>query len=292
MEQRLKMLRRSLIYLLVSLIFAILFLDALLFWIDPLGVVAAQHAMINLMRSQLPHETGYRLEEGDHWLHNYTMTLDADGNRITPQSNPNAECTIAAIGDSVTVGIGVNDEDTWVNLLAMTYPDIHWINTGRSNYSAPNVQWLQASTPADGYVWIIIDNDNILPQVVTQPPIVNDERYPSATRLYYNYLRYQFAEPTTAQPGRPVDNPMFYEVSHQILDRADTIAFAFDVETRVSNITQQLVDDYDNVYKIPWYAGGEISVADRHPNPKGHRLIAEALEPMIGDFADRICNTN
>jgi len=302
-ERLATLIRRSIIYVLISTLLMVLMLDALLFWLDPIGLVEHSHAHSSFHLLIREHETGYRLQTGQHLIHNYTLTIDEAGNRVTPASNSQATCTIAAIGDSVTMGSGVDDDKTWVNQLAIAFPDVAWINTGRSNYSAPNVLALQMNTDADGYIWLIIDNDNI--EALTVPgttlpgyavAATQQELYPSATRLHLNYLRSRLntsAATDETLPIRPINDTLFYDVASQILTQENTIGFALDVDNPVSSIagvSRITAETYENVYFIPWYTRNEISLIDKHPNPSGHVQIAEGMIPIIERFVQQVCD--
>ena len=43
------------------------------------------------------------------------------------------------MGDSVTFGYGVDDDQTWVDGMARALPDVHVINAGVSGFNSTNV---------------------------------------------------------------------------------------------------------------------------------------------------------
>lgn len=278
--------RRRLIGGLLAILITILTLDALLFWIDPLGVVQARHAQATFFLLMQPHETGYRLQTGTHRIHHYTMTVTEAGNRTVPDTNLQAACTIAVIGDSLTMGIGVEDRETWVNRLAQQFDNVRFINAGRSDYSAPNILALKDAIPAEGYIWLIIENDDIERlQFWRFVPVGNP--YLPATRLYVRHLQRQFARAQDGQPGRPVNRARFDETAAQIVENPSTIGFAFE-RPQAESIGARLAQRYDNVHLIPDYRG-RISAADGHPNTAGHIEIAAAMQPYLTDFMDMRC---
>ncbi len=278
--------RRKIIGGLLAILITILTLDALLFWLDPLGAVQARHAQTTFFLLMQPHETGYRLQTGTHQIHNYTMTVTEAGNRDVPDTNRQAACTIAVIGDSLTMGIGVEDNQTWVNLLAQQFENVRFINAGRSDYSAPNILALKDNTPAEGYIWLIIENDSIEAfRLWLFVPTGNP--YLPATRLYVRYIRQQFRPHTHEQTGRPFNLARFDGIAAQIFEAPDAIGFALDLP-QAESIGAAVAQRYDNVHLIAPY-NGRISAADGHPSPAGHIEIASAMQPYLTDFVETIC---
>jgi lysophospholipase L1-like esterase len=277
--------RRLIVQILSILIITLVMLDAFLYHLDPLGVVAARHAQATFFTLMELHPTGYRLRTGTHRLHNYTMTITEEGYRAVPD-NAGAGCTIAAIGDSVTMGIGVDDSDTWVNLLAQALPDVYWINAGRSDYSVGNVLALLQNTPADGYLWVILGNDVITPFDGVPVLAQNINIYLPATRLYIEYVRSlsQTSVRYEGQPGRPVAMEQYWDSADQLLTTPNVLGFAFaDDDTGMDTASR-----YDNVRIIPPFTA-RLSPADSHPSIEGHRQIANAMLPYVREFAASIC---
>jgi hypothetical protein len=271
-------------------IMTLLTVDTFLYHLDPLGVVAIHHAQATYLLLMQPHPSGYRLRAGQHRLHNYTMTITQEGYRATPDS-ATSDCTIAAIGDSLTMGVGVDDANTWVNLLAREIQQASWVNAGRGDYSAGNIWALLENTPADGYLWLIFSNDAITP--MREIPVLIDPNaniYLPATRLYLNYVR--GLSPASGgdtpnygeQPGRPVDFEQFWRYADDILTHPHVLAFAFaDNVLGVESFSR-----YDNVYVIPPFTA-RLSYADGHPSIQGHQQIAAAMLPQVKLFADSLC---
>ena len=56
--------------------------------------------------------------------------------------------------------MGIEDDETWVNLLAQHYPDVEFLNYGRPVFAAENVLRSYNAYPADAYIWLIVDNDD------------------------------------------------------------------------------------------------------------------------------------
>lgn len=89
-----------------------------------------------------------------------SMMVLADHTRLVPDTNQTANCTVVAIGDSVTFGMWVDDEATWVNQLARNFPEVHFVNAGIPGYESQHIRRMQGRFPdAEGYIYLIVRND-------------------------------------------------------------------------------------------------------------------------------------
>jgi hypothetical protein len=269
-----------LIAILSITILTLLVIDFGLYHLDPLGIVSSVHGNHSFHAVMQPDPTGYRLATGTHRFHDYTATILADGSRAIPATNGNAECTLATIGDSMTFGQGVNDADTWVNLLAEQYPDVHFANPSRPDYSAVNVTALKQAYPADGYIWLLIYNDAIEPYVYSgvQPAYP----YPPATTLYRAWFVNQFRGAAT-QGTRQTDMQAYWQAVNTIAD--DNVLIAGFAEDELAMTTAMQYP----VILLPAYTAF-VSPVDRHPNAEGHRQIADSLLPYLTPFIEMVCN--
>jgi hypothetical protein len=180
----------------------------------------------------------------------------------------------------MTFGQGVNDADTWVNLLAEQYPDVRIINPARPDYSAVNVAALKQAYPADGYLWLLIYNDAIEPYVYTgvQPAYP----YPPATALYRAWFvnRLQGAE---SHETRQPDMEAYWQAVKTIAGDDVLIAgFAEDELTMTTAMQYPII-------LLPAFTAF-VSPVDSHPNAEGHRQIANALSPYLTPFIEMVCN--
>lgn len=268
-----------LIGMLCSILCFILLLDALLYWIDPLGIVASVHGNHSFHAVMRDDPTGYILQAGTHRFHDYTATILADGSRAVPATNPDASCTLATIGDSMTFGQGVHDNETWVNLIAAQYPDVHVINPARPDYSAQNIAALKQTYPADGYLWMLIYNDALSPYVYSgvQPAYP----YPMATALYRAWFVNRLRD-TASRATRQVDMQAYWQAVEQIAgDNVLIAGFAGDELTETTALRHPLI-------LLPLYTAF-VSPVDNHPNAEGHRQIADSLSPYLSPFVDTMC---
>lgn len=263
------------IYILCCILLCILLLDTLLYWFDPLGLVAwhytfrAQHEVMTI------HPTGFAYPTGEHDFITYHATILEDGTRLVPDTNIQAACTIVFIGDSVTYGQGMNDSETWVNILAQAFPDVHFINTGRSAYSAANVLLAKQHYQGDGYIWTLIKND-------ANPPFNHDGSRPTtyqppASRLYFDWF---FRDLVPDVESVPMER--YWQTVEQIItDNTLVIGIADEP------LAEATADRYP-VHLIPLWTTN-ISAVDIHADTRGNIEIAEHVMPFVEPFISRIC---
>jgi hypothetical protein len=269
-----KRLRRLIIGILLTFNITVLGLDFLLWQLDPLGTKAMVYNWVELSHHALLHPTGFMYPQGTIDLGAYSVTTIADGKRLVPDSS-NGACVIAFIGDSVTWGQGVNDDETFVNRLASHFPNVTIWNTGRNRYSISNVAASIDHYQANGYIWTLISNDTepfAIPETYT--------RYPSALELYLTTFvsEYRYAQRLNTLVWGD-DLPLVV----QIVTRPDTLVFGFE------NDPLAIEAESWGVTLIP-YPEQVVSVADKHPNAVGHEQIADSLLPFVTPFISRICH--
>lgn len=272
--------RWRVIAILLIIIATLLVWDAFLFWIDPLGLVNAVHANHDYNRIMLNHPTGYALPPGTHRFHDWSATILADNTRFIPATNTEADCTVATIGDSMTFGSGVEDNETWVNILAEQFQDVQFINPARPDYSAPNTALVKAYYPADGYLWLIIQGDEQVPYEYTgaQPAYP----YPPATALYRVWLWDKLQGRQTFH-GRENDMDGYWQSLETIA--VDNVLLFGASDSSLVTITAERYP----VTIIP-PRSHPISAVDGHPRPAGHQAIADAMYPTVMEFIEGLCD--
>ena len=272
---------RTIIGILFMLIITFAMIEAVLYFLDPLGVVTYLHSFTRLEEASIPSETGYTFASDEYHMLNYSYTINPDESRRVPASNSNADCTIAALGDSLTFGMGIEDNETWVNILAETYPDVEFLNYGRPVFSSGNVLRSYNAYSADAYMWLVVYNDDF----PDREYYLSRGEYPLATRLYWIYVLYPaiFGElpfDFILESGVAVTN----DGSSPSADVADAIAentfiFGFD-EWPINAIEQAII--------IPRYT--EVnSPMDAHPSAIGNQQIADGILPYMDDFIAEHC---
>lgn len=268
--------RRASIYILCCILACILMLDFMLWHVDPLGVVTWHYTFRAQHEVMAYHPTGFAYTTGEHWFYTYSATILADGSRRVPDTNMNADCTIVFVGDSVTFGQGVNDKDTWINQLAQRFPDVHFINSGRSAYSVGNVLLAKDYYVGDGYIWMLVGND-------AEPTFFYDgsrpsANQPSATRIYLNWF--------LSRPGKGFDR----QATDEYWQAVDTIATDNTLILAVDSdpLAFETRERYP-VHIIPRWTHS-LSVADGHADTQGNQEIADNTLPFVEPFISRVCN--
>ncbi len=262
--------------LLILIIITFILLEAGLYTLDPLGLVTYLHSQEMIMEHTVPAHSGYAFTSGEHDAKNYTFTILDDGSRLVPDTNE-SDCTLAAIGDSLTFGMGVNDADTWVNNLAIAYPDVHFINAGRPAYSIGNITRLVDEFNADGYIYLIISND-------AGGGIEYSDRVPNyqlASRLYWVYWALPYLERIGVEaPQEPVYDTYYSEFVHGIESLRQKPISMFSFGDALGHLAEANI--------IPSYTQS-ISAADYHPNAASHQEIAESMMTYIDHFIKSTC---
>jgi hypothetical protein len=247
-------------------------LDAALWHLDPLGV---RHAMVDwhqLSRGALPAVSGYHYTPGPYDMLVYDATIGLDGLRVVPDTRY-SDCTVATIGDSITFGMGVQDNQTFTNLLAQTFTDVQWVNAGMPAYNVENVREQLAAVPADGYIWLIIRNDDVpRARYGYVPPVL------SATALYLEFFFY---------PDLPAPDFEFFDTTaREMLSRRDVLPFVHEHE----RLIPEILAHYPAIPVVPNDRQQVVSAGDNHPNAAGHQQIAHAMQPYVAPFIERICH--
>jgi hypothetical protein len=231
---------------------------------------------------------GYILPDGSYKFSYWTVTVE-NGARVTPATNSNADCSLIMLGDSVTMGHGVDDDETWINHLAQVYPDVQFVNTGLTSYNSTNVLGSKRAFPnGDAYVYLMIDNDMGLPLSPNPEayPEQNPTNLPYLVRYVSFILRY---EENTAQNTLRDDDAgvqRFLSEVDEIMADGDTWLVTLDnslIAERMQN------SHYDvTLYLYPSY---RISRVDAHLNAEGNRLFAQQFVPLIAEIRDERCNS-
>src|SRR5262245_3155504 len=103
---------------------------------------------------------GYGLKDGT-FVYSHWQAHIEDGQRVVPTGSIQGTCDLAFLGDSITFGHGVNDDQTWVNLIAAGLPDVHIYNYGVPRYSIPNILGTRRAFPDHkAYIYTIFNNDS------------------------------------------------------------------------------------------------------------------------------------
>ncbi len=261
---------RKLFSALLIAVLSLLLMEATLNILDPIGIRLNFHGQTRMAWVMVEDVSGYRVLAGDYYFASQTRIL-TDGSRAVPDSQDNADCSLAVIGDSVSFGWGVSDAETFANLIARDNA-IRVINAARSGYNAGNIEKLYEGYQADAYLWLIIPNDvNIAWDTNWEGR--NQQSYLPATWLYLQYLF-----PSANAYRLPEDKPTYERVINRFSqdERVLMIALEDDTNAPLSLDRIPAIEDF-------------VSVYDHHPNAVGHRKIYEAMKPYIMLFLESVC---
>ena len=151
--------RRAVAAVCLSILALVLALEFGLRLTDPLGALRYFGDLRAVYAAYREDVSRYAMRPGSYTFSNWQAIILPDGSRRVPDTAP-TDCTIVLVGDSVTFGLGVSDGDTWANLVARELPGVQLVNAGVAGASITSVAATIEATRADGYVYLIIDNDD------------------------------------------------------------------------------------------------------------------------------------
>jgi hypothetical protein len=220
-----------------------------------------------LWEATAPDPSGYTFRPGVHPFGLSTFTIEADGTRRVPGSVDGGR-RVAFVGDSVTFGQGVNDDETWVSLVCAELT-LDCTNYGRSSYQVPNI--LELVRTLDGcVVWYTIPNDT---GARMHQPTPNYAYVPYSAY----YLRAVLGTVPSAYPYvEDVHTPMYA----MLANRPDMLVLA----SRGDQYGERMRDQFGAVLIAGHTVG--ISRIDGHANAEGNRQIADAAAPVIADWLE------
>ncbi len=251
--------------------------EAALYWLDPLGITDLYLDQARIVT--IANAEGYTLAPGQHELRRWSFTIDESGNRVMPVSN--GDCRIVFIGDSVTFGAGVNDEEPFPYLFALDHPDIAFVNASKIAYNIANVTASMENHPADGYIYFISDNDDGLPWARPESDWGKPRELP-AERCALCYHFNAFFQP---RPPVVVDRDAFWDALAGLAVRDDVLMAAMG-----SLLGDSISARYSSIPLIPrWSYDQQISWFDGHPNAAGHVYLLSALQDRMTDFITKRC---
>lgn len=247
-------------------------IEVMLRVVDPWGVNAYFGDIHTLAANYAPDsQRSYHLADGRYQFRHWQATV-TQGTRDVPETSE-GECVLVFVGDSVTFGHGVNDGETFVNLLARAMPDVQMVNAGVNGYNAQDIQATVEAIPGNGYVYLLNANDADAAYQLDNPPAL-----PSLATGYLGYI----AQRLSGSKVHADELPIWISPVLDALARPDLLAVGFD--TWFSDYASGVLD----VQIIPDYTE-RISVVDPHPTATGHRQIAESMRPLVAAFAEAVC---
>jgi len=261
---------RTLIAVLFGVLLSLLLLEGLLA-LDPVGLRYIRDYKI-LSDQIIPAESGYTYAPGVYALSRSVVTMRDDGTRLVPDSAPDdTPAPLVFVGDSVTFGLGVSDDEAFVNLIARDMPGTRVVNAGVPAYNVVNIARSIAEQPADArIVYLISDNDA---DPIYQPSFDPAERLPDLpwTALYWRFLPTVLAaaDPNFGNAGSDLE--MF---------RREVTAIAADPRVTIIGYDSALTPIAPGAQVIQPFTT-RLSFADKHPDARGHREIADQIGDLL-----------
>lgn len=262
--------------ILLVLVISLALLEAALTLIDPFGMVFFEK--VDWLENYLGRANGsYSLSPGIYNVAGWTVTMNDDATRRVPDSG--AGCTLLFTGDSVTWGWGVNDDETFANLIAREL-GTQAINSGVFGYSSEDV-----AAALDYYegqydlaVYLIYPNDHYYTWDI------DSDLQPAGQHTFPGFGLIHSGTPATVWYGvyltRPGGQPeaeymdRFTADMDAITGHDHVLLFAFDAPPAA-----QVRERYD-IHLIDWYTSA-VSRVDPHPTAAGHQQIAAAMLSTI-----------
>jgi hypothetical protein len=206
---------------------------------------------------------------GDDW----TLTYTQEG-RLTPAAH-SFGCDVSFIGDSVTMGHGVNDWETFANLLAGN-------NYGVNGYNTAQAAAIMHQQSADLYIYLMIGNDNQPPLSIESPQRSLTDSALTASRRYAYTFSKRLATTSQTAPALPA---WFTDSLQSIIARDNALIFGFDNDALALQVAALY---HGSIILIPRYTT-TVSSADPHPDAQGHQHIAAQLAPYISQALNAFC---
>ena len=261
-------LRRKLIAVLIGIILALLLGEALLAHFDPLGYFRDQS---DLNPHLVADPRGYTFAPGTYKLSKSTFTILPDGNRDVPDTSTSAEKTLVFMGDSVTFGYGVDDDQTWVDWVARDLPDVHVVDAGVSGFNSTHVLRTLALYPdAQALVYLIINND-AYPENRPKFAQIRPATSMSWLEVYLLNLPEYLFPPTEA----PNNLPRYLDEVRQINADGRVLLVAFD-----EDFSRMTIRECCTVSLIE-RGTDRVSPVDGHPGVRGNQEIAQQMLRLL-----------
>ena len=279
-----KKLRRIVIIILWTFLVTVFGTEAILRLTDPWGVIDVYDDLVLFHENFETHpRRGYVLPEGEYQFNRWTATIDAQQTRLVPDTNLDASCTIVTVGDSVTFGHGVNDQDTFTNLLARSFPEVHFIDAGLNGYNLGNVLGTIRSIEADAYIYFMIHNDEDPPLQIGQQGRV---RY--VITLYRHALSAMLSndeDSAGSETSAEVVYPDWFITDAQAIAGYDNVLIAANEGNSLLEYIETIAPTLVTIPKTRH----RVSRADPHPNAEGHAEMAQSLLPHVGLWIAEHC---
>lgn len=268
----------EIIYWLFGILFAMFAGELYARFVDPIGVYRYYSQLPILQQAAIQDEQqAFIYRPGTMQFATWTAHIDASGNRAVPHSAPRSTCTIATISDSITFGMGVEDDQVWPDVMAQKLRTVTVINPSRPGYNARNFASVIRANPADGYIYLATSTDAKDPITYTPPSEIPPPFSALGDYFFYWVLTTQ---PVHAEQG--VDT--YVHDMGEVLTMRNLLIVSF--EGNPFNAELRHVRPDTVIIPLWTYT---ISPVDEHPTPDGHQQIVDELMPRVWAWLPDVC---
>jgi hypothetical protein len=171
----------------------------------------------------------------------------------------------------VTFGYGVDDDQTWVDLIARALPNVHVVDAGVSGFNATNVLRTRALYPdAQALVYLIINNDAY---AENRPKF--DQIRPAAAMSWLEVYLLNLPDYLFPPAEEASDLPRYLDEVRQINADGRVLLVGFD--EAFSRMTIRECCDVALIER----GTDRVSPADGHPGVRGNQEIARQMLPLV-----------
>jgi hypothetical protein len=213
-------------------------------------------------------DDGYPLPaQGHYTMRGWALTILDDHTRLVPDSSP-SDCRIVLVGDSIAMGWGVDDDETWINQLAHLVPGIEFVNATTPGATLEQIERRQSEVVGDGYIFLL-RRRHVSDKSQSRIPL------PSVYELSLTaHLKWRLA---AAFNTPAVLNIPSYEAHIQSITAArPTLLVSYDVQ-------------YPGATFIEWISE-PISLYDGHPTAASNNEFARLLVKPVQNFINEACH--
>lgn len=281
--RRKRLLRRVVGIVTVTLL-TLALIEVLLRITDPFGAAYFGDLSGNFYDQAIEDPRGYVIPAGAYQASHWSFTILPDHTRAVPDTTTDSERTMVFIGDSVTFGYGVEDAETFVNLVAQAFPDWRVINDSYPGWNIQNLEGAWSQHPDADLIFVLTITNDLTEPYVT--PAFNGWR-PLYIQAYATWIGWIFTGfPTASAEQIAAREPGWLESIRAIASDPRTtlltIDTAGDYEQRVAAMFPDKTEILENFT-------GLVSTVDSHPNPASHIFLADQIIPIV---ASRIAALN
>lgn len=268
---------KSMMNILIVVVISTLFIEIGLRLFDPLGVLALLRERAAAHWDDDPLRVYHSPPGVQYFLNGWSATTLPDTSRFVPDTNLESPCKIVLLGDSVTFGLELDDDQTWANLLSHDFPQVDIINAGTPGYDVWKIAATKKLFPANGYLYLLINDDALnysKASAPSAPPFIG------GTAIYYYWQFFQGRGTHYAEPGAD-----FRQTYQELTADPTLITTGFD--RGPGWLTYEVAQQYP-VTLIKQYTH-VVSVADPHPNADGAKEIEAQIKPIFYELVSRVC---